>query len=30
LDLDLDFKEIQTTFAKKMDLGQRSNPIIWI
>jgi len=28
--LDLDSKKIQTTFAKKMDLGQKSNPIIWI
>jgi len=28
--LDLDFKKIQTTFAKIMDLGQKSNPIIWI
>jgi len=28
--LDLDFKKIQTTFAKIMYLGQKSNPIIWI
>jgi len=28
--LDLDLKKIQTTFAKKVDLGQKSNPIIWI
>jgi len=28
--LDLDFKKIQTTFAKKMDLGRKSNLIIWI
>jgi len=28
--LDLDFKKIQTTFAKEMDLDQKSNPIIWI
>ena len=28
--LDQDFKKIQTTFAKNMDLGQKSNPIIWI
>jgi len=26
----LDFSKIQTSFAKKMDLGQKSNPIIWI
>jgi len=24
----MDFKKIQTTFAKKMDLGQKFNPII--
>jgi len=28
--LDIDFKNIQTTFAKKMDLGRKFNPIIWI
>jgi len=28
--LDLDFKKIQTTFTKRMDLGWKSNPIIWI
>jgi len=28
--LDLDFKKIQTTFAKEMDLDQKSNLIIWI
>jgi len=27
--LDLDLKKIQTTFAKEMNLGQKSNPIIW-
>jgi len=24
----MNFKKIQTTFAKKMDLGQKCNPII--
>jgi len=26
----MNFKKIQTTFTKKMDLGWKSNPIIWI
>jgi len=26
----MDFKKIQTSFAEKMDLGQKSNLIIWI
>jgi len=26
--LDLDLKKIQTSFAKEMDLGWKSNPII--
>jgi len=26
----MDFKKVQTTFAEEMDLGKKSNPIIWI
>jgi len=26
----MDFKKIQTTFAEEIDLGQKSNIIIWI
>jgi len=26
----MDFKKIQTSFDEKMDLDQKSNPIIWI
>jgi len=28
--LDLDFKKFQTSFAGKMDLDQKFDPIIWI